>query len=1096
MAGVSAPLDRQGFETALICALPLEASCVQAVFDEFWKDYGKAPGDPNTYTTGAIGKRHVVLAYMPNMGTTSAAAVAVGLRLSFPKIKLALVVGICGGVPHGTDGEEIVLGDVIISQGLIQYDFGGQYPEAFKRKNTIRDSLGRPPPEIRAIQAKLETYHYVQKMQSNIAMFLDEILPKLPNTKHPGRENDVLYRPSYVHKHRAPVACDECREGDRICDVALKMECEDLGCGTVMRVTRKRLMDTPTGGPRIHFGIMGSANTVVKSGAHRDQIAKADGIIAFEMEGAGVWDYFPSIVIKGVCDYADSHKRKGWQRYAAATAAACMKAFLGEWSSNDAPTGSVDVARARTYFLAPRRRVKDFFGRGEELDKISSYFNDEVERPRILVLHALGGQGKSQIALEYCQKLRKTYQGVFWINSSTKSTTVQSFATIAHELDSSMAEVSNDDDAKVKFVLRMLEQWEDRWLVVFDNYDDPASFSDVEQFIPQEALTFQGRKGDILFTSRHRGLEELGTILDIPPMQEDAGVALLLHRYSSINVDDYMSEGSKIVDRLGGLALAIDQASAYMKHKRLPIDKLGDFLSQYEAQRKKVLQHTADHFWKYTRISDQNERETAINAFTTWEMTFQQLQNGRDSGGAVTHFLTLTAFLAPIRVSESLFKHHWESSKPPPDWLKIFVTSSDVDEEGPSSNAEEDANGQEHLTPEATDNAGTESSNETWDTELFWDHICLAYQMSLLQSISPAEGPEGAAFLLHPLIRDWLQLREHSKERQVYTHEAIDLIVSSIQTYNTRDSDVMIKQSILLHMDALLLAVKEYLKDGHRLGQDIKSCGNAGWFASFYRDHGRFDTSLYLFRTEMETRVRVLGKEHPDTLMSVNNLALVLSHQGKYPEAEQMHREALQVTERVLGYERPSTLRSMNNLAGVLSHQGKYPEAEQMHREVLQVTERVLGKKHPDTLTSKYPEAEQMHREVLQVRKRVLGKEHPGTLTSMNNLAGVLSHQGKYPEAEQMHRETLQVTERVLSKKHPDTLTSMNNLAFVLSHQGKYPEAESLQVQVFKASLEILRPQHPHVTIYCRGLLSIWESQGREDTEIETMLRDILGNHD
>jgi nucleoside phosphorylase len=53
------------------------------------------------------------------------------------------------------------------------------------------------------------------------------------------------------------------------------------------------------------------------------------------MEGAGVWDNFPCIVIKGVCDYADSHKNKKWQGYAAATAAACMKAFLKEWISVD-----------------------------------------------------------------------------------------------------------------------------------------------------------------------------------------------------------------------------------------------------------------------------------------------------------------------------------------------------------------------------------------------------------------------------------------------------------------------------------------------------------------------------------------------------------------------------------------------------------------------------------------------------------------------------------------------------------------------------------------------------------------------------------------
>jgi len=80
--------------------------------------------------------------------------------------------------------------------------------------------------------------------------------------------------------------------------------------------------------PVVHFGLIASGDTVMKSGKRRDEIAKNLNVIAFEMEGAGVWDNLPCIVIKGVCDYADSHKNKKWQNYAAATAASCMKAFL------------------------------------------------------------------------------------------------------------------------------------------------------------------------------------------------------------------------------------------------------------------------------------------------------------------------------------------------------------------------------------------------------------------------------------------------------------------------------------------------------------------------------------------------------------------------------------------------------------------------------------------------------------------------------------------------------------------------------------------------------------------------------------------------
>ncbi|EXJ88937.1 hypothetical protein A1O3_02001 [Capronia epimyces CBS 606.96] len=340
-ASASAPRDRHGFKVALICALPDEASCVQALFDEFWDGYGKAPGDDNAYTVGSMARHNVVLAHLPGMGIPTAAGAAVGLRASFPEIKLALVVGMCGGVPYGTQNEEIILGDVIISQAVIKYDFGRQYPEKYQIKDTVEDRLGRPSLGIRALQAQLRTHHYQAKMQQNIATFLRAIQNKLPYTLLPGSENDVLYHSSYLHKHHSHAACDKCCEGDsQICEEALKMDCEDLGCSATMLVARNRLTHASTTQPRVHFGIMGSGNTVMKSGQHRDLLARAEDIIAFEMEGAGVWEYFPSVIIKGVCDYADSHKRKTWQGYAAATAAACAKAFLTQWVPEESPGSS------------------------------------------------------------------------------------------------------------------------------------------------------------------------------------------------------------------------------------------------------------------------------------------------------------------------------------------------------------------------------------------------------------------------------------------------------------------------------------------------------------------------------------------------------------------------------------------------------------------------------------------------------------------------------------------------------------------------------------------------------------------------------------
>lgn len=310
------PATRRDFEIAIICALTIEADAVHALFDYYWDDgdppYDKAAGDPNAYSTGVIGRHNVVLAHMPGMGKANAAAVAANFRASFPCIKLAIVVGVCGVVPFGAGGEERILGDVVISDGVVQHDLGWRLPERFIRKDTLLETLGRPNSEIRGLLAKLKGRRGRKMLQDTIAVHIG-ILRAEDNelaAEYPDAAQDRLFESTYRH-------------------IGDGMLCEECGCNGRL-VPRKRLgQDNPQ--PVVHFGLIASGDTVVMSCKDRDAMARQEGIIAFEMEGSGVWDSFPCVVIKGACDYADSHKTKVWQRYAAATAAACMKAFLVHW---------------------------------------------------------------------------------------------------------------------------------------------------------------------------------------------------------------------------------------------------------------------------------------------------------------------------------------------------------------------------------------------------------------------------------------------------------------------------------------------------------------------------------------------------------------------------------------------------------------------------------------------------------------------------------------------------------------------------------------------------------------------------------------------
>lgn len=358
------PSSRDDFEIAIICALRVERDAVEGLLDDEYEtdgfSYGKAVEDPNAYTTGRLGNQHVVLAYMPNMGKASAAAVTSNIRHSFQSIKLGLIVGICGGIPKTPELTEILLGDVIISTSVIQIDFGRQYPNGFMRKRELEDTLGRANPEIRSFVERASGYLVRERLKEKINIFSTQLCARngFQTSLYPGPENDKLYPSAYRHKHQKPdscAVCSRCRDQeDPVCESAMKSSCTDLGCDEMLLVRRDRIKaakgvridgsSTPneadiknTQKAMIHFGRIASGDTVMKSGWHRDKIKDCENVIGFDMESAGALDCIPTVVIKGVCDYSDSHKTKRWQKYAAATAAACAKAILEEWRTSDKP---------------------------------------------------------------------------------------------------------------------------------------------------------------------------------------------------------------------------------------------------------------------------------------------------------------------------------------------------------------------------------------------------------------------------------------------------------------------------------------------------------------------------------------------------------------------------------------------------------------------------------------------------------------------------------------------------------------------------------------------------------------------------------------
>ncbi len=291
-----------------VCALSQELAAAEEMLDEEHEALSAQDGDSNIYSFGRVGKHNVVIACLPegSTGNNSAASVAQDLMRSFRSIRFGLLVGIGGGVPTKTD---IRLGDVVVSTpsgthgGVVQYDFGKAVGEGIFKRTGVLD---KPPSVLLSAVSKLKATH--DRRDPQLHDFLSAIQQKggrfASKSTSPGEHTDKLFQASYDHKDEN-ASCEACDSS--------KLE---------PRQSRTRKS------PFIHYGNIASGNQVMRHGTTRDKIANEGDFICFEMEAAGLMDRFKCLVVRGICDYADSHKNKLWQPYAALVAAAFAKELL------------------------------------------------------------------------------------------------------------------------------------------------------------------------------------------------------------------------------------------------------------------------------------------------------------------------------------------------------------------------------------------------------------------------------------------------------------------------------------------------------------------------------------------------------------------------------------------------------------------------------------------------------------------------------------------------------------------------------------------------------------------------------------------------
>ncbi|KAL6871672.1 purine and uridine phosphorylase [Trichoderma longibrachiatum] len=865
----SRPSSREDFEVAIICALPLEYDAVALLFDEFWDEdgdpYKRAAGDPNNYRTGRIGKHDVVLALLTHMGKVNAASAAAHMRTSYRGLRLVILAGICGGVPFSGQ-EEILLGDVVISKTLIQYDFGRRYPDEFLRKDTVQDNLRKRDRNTSNLLAMFDTANGRDKLRDKTSQFLKQLQERALGDQskydYPGISEDRLFESSYRHKHRNSTICNcsKCHgRRDPVCDEALGLSCDELGCDGDYLVPRKRRrvqdeQDKATT-PAIHIGAVASGDTVMKSGEDRDRIAGQEGVIAFEMEGAGVWEEIPCIVVKGVCDYADCHKNKKWQNYAAATAAAASKAILERYIQTER-SGVRPVEEPPTcHFLVPFGRNQNFVGRRSILSKLldtirPSANKDDCQRT---ALKGLGGVGKTQLAIEAAYMIRDEHPdcSVFWVPALDSASFESAYSDIGKYL-----KVTNADDngAGVKELVKaaLSDESSGSWLLIVDNADDVALLLGAAGLSAH--LPFS-RRGSILFTTRNH---EAAVRLDVPSrniiqvaeMGQDEALSLLQHGLTERQTCN-VEATKKLVDLLANLPLAIRQASAFMAAKSI---STAEYLELYESDHEDMIDLLSRDFedrHRYTEVQNP--------VATTWLISFDQISR---NSPLAAEYLKFMSMLAEKDIPKSL-----------------LPTAKAIDAI--------DAIGTLKAYAFIAQREGCWRCLERFEETFGQSHpLTLSIRDDLgITQIARGKLEESEKTFLQTLRLREQSLGEHHPSTMVTKTMIMAGLLLSGNHGKWEEAEKMARHSLEL--------IEKVLGKHHQFtlyGMDS--------LAAVLHIVGQGEEASKMFQQCLELRKETLGENHPALIASKDLLATMLGCVGQHEEAEKAYREVLEFGEK------------------------------------------------------------------------------------------------------------------------------------------------------------------------------------------------------
>ncbi|XTI93092.1 HET-domain-containing protein [Cenococcum geophilum] len=711
------------------------------------------------------------------------------------------------------------------------------------------------------------------------------------------------------------------------------------------------------------------------------------------------------------------------------------------------------------FSLSDVSEIEHFVAREEELAEMHRTLSGNGGR-RTVVLHGLGGIGKTQLTVAYAKRHKDNYSAILWLNIKDEDALKQSFAKVAGQIlrehPSASRLSSMDMKENLDEVIDAVKLWlslpnNTRWLIIYDNYDnpklpantDPAAL-DIRKFLPKSY------QGSVIITTRSSQVR-IGHTIQIRKLENVRDSLEILsntsRREGLINDPDAV----RLAKELDGLPLALATAGAYLDQVAI---SLSDYLRLYKASWMKLQKTSPElssllHLWAY---------------FNNQDLWLELLQHGDSEDPEWIRELTQ-------------------------DELSFHSAARVLSNHGL---VEVDTSSQEWVESRGYSIHGCVHSWIIHVLNQEWDYNLARLVLKFVGSHVP--GQEA--------VKWWLT------ERRLLQHAARcsyiilnGLVVDEGMAWACHNLG-----SLYAHQGKLDEAEKMYMRalqgkeeaHGPKHTSTLKTVNNLG---ILYADQGKVGEAEEMYMWALQGEEEALGPKHTSTLQTVGNLGILYADQGKVGEAEKMYMRALQGYEEALGPKHISTLQTVNNLGILYADQGKVGEAEKICMRALQGKEEVLGPKHTSTLQTvnnlgilyknqgKLGKAEKMYMRALQGYEEALGPKHILTLKTVGNLGILYADQGKLGEAEKIYMRALQGYEEALGPKHISTLQTnvtryrpalniILNLGYLFAAQGGLTEAKAIYLRALASFQALLGPSSNNCRRLEHALASLNPQQG------------------